>query len=113
MRGVILVVDDQDAVRDIVRIALEDAGYLVLETGFPKAALALARNSGIDLLITDIVMPQMDAFELAQRVSTAVPGVEVLFTSGYADARNEGHFLRKPFTPRQLVDKVEAILEAR
>jgi len=112
MRRVILVVDDQDAVREIVRAALEDAGYAVLETGFPQAALALARTSGIDLLITDIVMPEMDAFELAQLVSSAVPGVEILFTSGYADAREEGHFLRKPFTPRQLVDKVEAILGA-
>jgi two-component system cell cycle sensor histidine kinase/response regulator CckA len=112
MRGVILVVDDSEAVREAARGALEGAGYRVLDTDLPRAALALARDADIDLLITEIVMPHMDAFELAQRVSTSAPGVGVLFTSGYADAREEGHFLRKPFTPAQLVDKVDAILAA-
>ena len=112
MRGVILVVDDRETVRQSARIALEDAGYRVLDADLPLRAIALAQDAPVDLLISEIVMPQMDAFELAQRVATTAPGVEVLFTSGYTDAREEGHFLRKPFTPKQLVEKVEAILGA-
>jgi CheY-like chemotaxis protein len=109
----VLVVDDQDLVRDVVRIALEGAGYRVLEAGTPSKALAaVAQDQDIDLLLVDVVMPEMDAFELARRIETEVPGVRVLYTSGYTDAREEGHFIQKPFSPAQLVAKVEAVLAA-
>jgi len=107
----ILVVDDQDVVRDVIRLTLESAGYDVIEAASPNAALELARSTGsIDLLVTDIVMPEMDAFELAERVNTEIPGIRILFTSGYTDAAAEGPFIQKPFTPQQLVDKVSAVL---
>ncbi len=107
----VLVVDDQDAVRDVISLALQGAGYLVLEAGSPSAAVELAAGDGaIDLLVTDVVMPEMDAFELAARVRLERPGIRVLYTSGYTDARAEGPFLQKPFTPAQLVEKVAAVL---
>jgi CheY-like chemotaxis protein len=107
----VLVVDDQDVVRQVVRLALEGAGYVVHDTGSPSAAIAHVQgDSSIDLLVTDIVMPEMDAFELAERVKSILPGVRVLYTSGYTDAGAEGHFLQKPFTPAELVAKVSAVL---
>jgi two-component system cell cycle sensor histidine kinase/response regulator CckA len=111
--GTILVVDDQDVVRDVIKLTLESAGYTVIEASTPNAALELARSAAsIDLLVTDIVMPEMDAFELAERVTTEIPGIRILYTSGYTDAAAEGPFIQKPFTPQQLVDKVSAVLAA-
>ena len=107
----ILVVDDQDVVRDVIRLSLESAGYRVLEAASPTDAIALARDADrIDLLVTDVVMPEMDAFELADRITCEVPDVRVLYTSGYTDAGAEGPFIQKPFTPAQLIDKVGSVL---
>jgi CheY-like chemotaxis protein len=109
----ILVVDDQDVVRDVIRLTLESEGYTVIEASSPIAAIELARSTeSIDLLVTDIVMPEMDAFELAQRLNTEIPGIRILYTSGYTDAAAEGPFIQKPFTPQQLVAKVSAVLAA-
>jgi two-component system cell cycle sensor histidine kinase/response regulator CckA len=113
MNEKVLVVDDQDIVRDVIRLTLEGAGYTVLEAASPLEAIALARgDTSIDLLVTDVVMPEMDAFELAQRISSEVPGVRILYTSGYTDAGAEGPFIQKPFTPVQLVEKVSSVLAA-
>lgn len=109
--GTVLVVDDQDFVRDVIRLSLEGAGYTVREAASPLDAIAQVRDdAGIDLLVTDVVMPEMDAFELAERISREVPGLRVLYTSGYTDAGAEGPFIQKPFTPSELVDKVGAVL---
>lgn len=109
--GTVLVVDDQDFVRDVIRISLEGAGYTVREAASPLDAIAQVRDdAAIDLLVTDVVMPEMDAFELAERISREVPGLRVLYTSGYTDAGAEGPFIQKPFTPAELVDKVCAVL---
>jgi two-component system cell cycle sensor histidine kinase/response regulator CckA len=108
----VLVVDDQDVVRDVIRLTLEGAGYTVLAAATPLEAIALVRSEGpIDLLVTDVVMPQMDAFELADRIACEVPGVKVLYTSGYTDAGAEGPFIQKPFTPAQLVAMVSSVLQ--
>ena len=107
----VLVVDDQEVVRDVIRLSLEGAGYVVREAASPLEAIDLIRDDAeIDLLVTDVVMPEMDAFELAERVSSQVPGLRVLYTSGYTDAAAEGPFIQKPFTPSQLVAKVGAVL---
>jgi CheY-like chemotaxis protein len=109
--AIVLVVDDQEVVRDVIRLSLEGAGYVVREAASPLEAMALIRDdAAIDLLVTDVVMPEMDAFELAERMSSEVPGLRVLYTSGYTDAAAEGPFIQKPFTPSQLVDKVGAVL---
>jgi CheY-like chemotaxis protein len=109
----VLVVDDQEVVRDVIRLTLESAGYEVIEAATPLEAIALVRDHGsIDLLVTDVVMPEMDAFELAGRITSEVPGVRILYTSGYTDAGAEGPFIQKPFTPAQLVAKVGSVLAA-
>ena len=108
------MVDDQDVVRDVIRLTLEGAGYRVLEAASPLEAIALARERrrAIDLLVTDVVMPEMDAFELADRIACEMPGVRILYTSGYTDAAAEGPFIQKPFTPAQLVEKVGSVLSS-
>jgi CheY-like chemotaxis protein len=108
----VLVVDDQDVVRDVMRLALESAGYDVLTAASPSRALELVREAGIDLLITDVVMPEMDAFELAGEASRKLPQIRVLYTSGYTDAAAEGPFIQKPFTPSQLIAKVGSVLSS-
>ena len=111
MSETVLVVDDQEIVRDVIRLALEAAGYTVIAASSPRHAIELARDdANIDLLVTDVVMPEMDAFELADRITSKLPGLRILFTSGYTDAGAEGPFIQKPFTPAQLVAKVEAVL---
>ena len=110
--GTVLVVDDQDVVRDVIKLSLESAGYRVLEAATPSEAIKLAQDAGaeVDLLVTDVVMPEMDAFELADRITSALPTVRILYTSGYTDAAAEGPFIQKPFTPAQLIEKVGAVL---
>lgn len=111
MGGTVLVVDDQEVVRDVIRLTLESAGYTVIAAASPSDAIELACvEAQIDLLVTDVVMPEMDAFELAERISSKLPGVRILYTSGYTDAAAEGPFIQKPFTPAQLVAKVDAVL---
>jgi two-component system, cell cycle sensor histidine kinase and response regulator CckA len=111
MDATVLVVDDQEIVRDVIRLALERAGYTVIEAASPSRALELARaDAHIDLLVTDVVMPEMDAFELVDRMTSRLPGLRILYTSGYTDATAEGPFIHKPFTPAQLVAKVGAVL---
>jgi CheY-like chemotaxis protein len=111
MNEKVLVVDDQDIVRDVIRLTLEGAGYAVIDAATPLEAIALARGGEtIDLLVTDVVMPEMDAFELADRITNEMPGVRVLYTSGYANAAAEGPFIQKPFTPSQLIEKVSSVL---
>ena len=84
MSETVLVVDDQEIVRDVIRLALEAAGYTVIAAGSPSHAIELARDdANIDLLVTDVVMPEMDAFELADRITSKLPGLRILFTSGY------------------------------
>ena len=111
--GTVLVVDDQDVVRDVIRLTLERAGYTVLAAALAERGDRPRRGGGsasIDLLVTDVVMPEMDAFELADRIACEVPGVRILYTSGYTDAAAEGPFIQKPFTPAQLVEKVSDVL---
>jgi two-component system, cell cycle sensor histidine kinase and response regulator CckA len=113
MGETVLVVDDHQVVREVIRLTLEAAGYDVIEASSPTDALVLARERDeIALLVTDVVMPEMDAFELAQRLGRELPAMRVLYTSGYTDAAAEGPFIQKPFTPAELVHKVNALLAA-
>ncbi|HUZ80758.1 MAG TPA: response regulator [Gaiellaceae bacterium] len=113
MHETVLVVDDQEVVRDVIRLTLEGAGYTVIAAASPSHAIELAcPDAHIDLLVTDVVMPEMDAFELAGHITAKLPGVRILYTSGYTDASPEGPFIQKPFTPAQLVAKVDAVLTA-
>ncbi len=118
----ILVVDDEDLVRDFVSTVLREAGYTVIEACDGSEALGAAREmSGrLDLTVTDVVMPGMGGAELARALDGVHPETRVLFMSGYpASAVSddtvlgpEKHFLAKPFTPVALARKVREVLAA-
>ena len=116
----ILVVDDEEGVRTLVSAILKSNGYEVMEAGTGGAALAVYEKNAhkIDLVLTDIVMPQMSGFELAQELAGRTPAVKVLFMSGYRDkafgANGEPprSFLQKPFTPDLLLLKVREVLDS-
>ena len=119
----ILLVEDEDSVRHLVREILTGLGYTVLESPEPDEALALCnRHCGrVDLLITDYVMPRMNGHELAARVVAAHPEARVLYMSGYAkeSASKRGLglsdvvFLGKPFTAETLARRVREALVGR
>ncbi|MGQ9684615.1 MAG: ATP-binding protein, partial [Anaerolineae bacterium] len=115
----VLLVEDDEAVRVFTARALRQAGYAVLETADGAEALSAARESdGIDLLITDVVMPHIGGEELTARLRARNPELRTLYISGYtanAAAQNgalalAGSFLQKPFTPASLTRKVSEIL---
>jgi two-component system cell cycle sensor histidine kinase/response regulator CckA len=114
----ILLVEDEDPVRDLVRRVLEDAGYEVLPAALPSEAQRLAAGARIDLLLTDVVMPEMSGYDLASRIAIGQPTARTLFISGYAHrALGEaselpaGELLRKPFSPEQLTRAVRIVLD--
>jgi signal transduction histidine kinase len=117
----LLLVEDEDTIRRVMRESLELLGYLVLEAKDGSHAISHCERRGqpIDLLITDVVMPLMSGPELVQRVATVRPALRVLFISGYADhalvhrgLRAAGSaFLQKPFTPERLARKVRELLD--
>ncbi|QEL20594.1 hybrid sensor histidine kinase/response regulator [Limnoglobus roseus] len=117
----VLLVEDEDSVRTLCKIALESQGYRVLAAACGREAMqALDRRDGsIDLLLTDVVMPELCGREFAEAAQTAAPGVKVLYMSGYTDDAVIRHgvreaptaFLQKPFTPLGLSRKVRAVLD--
>lgn len=116
----ILVVEDHDEVRQFTATALRSLGYRVLEAASGDEALAIAEHYAgpIELLLTDVVMPQMNGRELQSRLQPSRPEVKVLFMSGYTKnvIANRGvlyegvNFLAKPFTPHALARKVRTVL---
>jgi len=119
--GTILLVEDDEAVRHITARILRDRGYTVLETRRPSEArdICAQRGTSIDLLLTDVVMPETSGPRLAEELSQAYPQLRVLYMSGYAGAALEhagwldtgAAYLEKPFTPGSLAEKVRAILQ--
>jgi CheY-like chemotaxis protein len=117
----VLVVEDEDDVRRLVRDALTRSGYTVLDAGDGDAALALCRDhpGAIDLLLTDVVMPGMTGPVVAARCRDLRPLIKVLFMSGYAgnmlrglgDTSTSTAYIQKPFTPAQLGTKIRDVLE--
>jgi CheY-like chemotaxis protein len=116
----VLLVDDEDAVRALVRDVLTGQGMTVLSAADGPAALNLAAEyrGAIDVLVSDVRMPQMSGWDLAARVQAARPEVKVVLMSGYAGAdtpppipgAQEWAFLQKPFTPADLTGKVRDVL---
>ena len=117
----ILLVEDEDAVRMFSSRALRNKGYTVLEASSGEAALEVLDKEGgnVDLVVTDVVMPEMDGPTLARRIGERQPNLKVIFISGYTedkfkhqlDIDAEIHFLAKPFTLKQLAGKVKDVLE--
>jgi CheY-like chemotaxis protein len=118
----ILLVEDEPQVRAIVQRTLERGGYGVLTAAGPEEALSICESSlmRIDLLLTDVVMPQMNGRELAERIRALRPAIKTLFMSGYTDDAILRHgvldegvpFLQKPVTPSSLKRKVRETLDA-
>jgi CheY-like chemotaxis protein len=121
-RPTVLIVEDEAALRKLVRRVLEADGKRVLEAADGHEALAhLDREDGaIDLLITDIVMPGMNGPELVEQVSARWPHLRVVYSSGYTDSRLAGRgfdenavdLLRKPYTVDDLRRRVAHELDA-
>jgi signal transduction histidine kinase/ActR/RegA family two-component response regulator len=117
----ILLVEDEEGVRELARDILRASGYTVIEArNGPEALLLCEHHRGpIDLLLTDVVMPQMSGRELAERVGPLRPNLSVLYMSGYTDDAVIRHgvlgadtaFLQKPFTPAALVQRVRETLD--
>ncbi|HET8548663.1 MAG TPA: response regulator [Bryobacteraceae bacterium] len=117
----VLLVEDEAAVRRMLREALTHAGYRVWEAGNGVEAVEqwADRSDEIDLLVTDIVMPAMNGLRLAEELLTRSPRLRVLFMSGHADEviNNQGisdaspDYLAKPFAPQMLVSKVREVLD--
>jgi two-component system cell cycle sensor histidine kinase/response regulator CckA len=118
----ILLAEDATSVRVAARQILERFGYTVLEATNGMDALGTAKNGGtIDLLLTDVVMPEMSGRELVDRFATVRPNTKVLFMSGYTDDAIVRHgvlrpgtaYLQKPFSPDTLARKVREVLDSR
>ncbi|MGV3512653.1 MAG: cell cycle two-component system response regulator CpdR [Novosphingobium sp.] len=114
----ILLAEDEEAMRTYLTRALENAGYSVVAVDRGTAAIPLLENETFDLLLSDIVMPEMDGIELAQRCSEISPGTKVMFITGFAavtlKANREApqaRVLSKPFHLKDLVLEVERVFE--
>jgi PAS domain S-box-containing protein len=116
----IMVVEDDIGVRELVRLMLEANGYEVLAVGGPDEAARVCSARGVDLLLTDVVMPEVSGSVLAERLAVIAPEMRILFMSGYSDeaVQRQGMltasaaFLEKPFTERTLARKVREVLDA-
>jgi len=120
--GIILLVEDEEGLRQLNARGLASRGYTVLEAGNGVEAIeVLEKSSGqIDLVVSDVVMPEMDGPTLLRELRTRNPGLKIIFVSGYAEDAFQKHlpadgqfaFLAKPFTLKQLVNAVKETLAA-
>ncbi|HEX5782771.1 MAG TPA: ATP-binding protein, partial [Solirubrobacteraceae bacterium] len=115
----IMVVEDDESVRDLVRLMLESKGYNVLAAAGAEEAERICTDA-VDLLLTDVVMPEVNGRVLAERLAMTSPSMRILFMSGYSDEAVYRHgeispdasFIEKPFTDRTLARKVREVLDA-
>jgi PAS domain S-box-containing protein len=120
-RGVetIVVVEDEPGLLALTSIVLQRQGYTVLKASNGREALGIVhdRPDGIDLVLTDMVMPEMGGKIMADWLRTIQPGIKVLFTSGYTECSSEGvvdgaaEFIAKPYTPSELLHKVRDVID--
>lgn len=115
----ILLVDDDDDVREYTAYVLEEAGYIVHTAARPEAAMAMLRTGQpVDLLVTDVVMPGCDGLELARRALEARPTLRVLYTTGYTrhilpERLAGAEVLDKPYMRSALLHAVDHVLSGR
>ena len=117
----LLIVENEPAIRNLLQMALRRNGYTVLAAESAREALEIVRSHAgtIDLLITDVVMPDMNGPELVKELATIRPETRTLFMSGYMDDAlgehgvlpSHANFIQKPFSPRVIAQKVRDILD--
>ena len=114
----ILLAEDDESMRVYLARALERVGYAVVSVDRGTAALPLLQSERFDLLLTDIVMPEMDGIELAQKAAAIAPDMRVMFITGFAavalkagKAAPEAKVLSKPFHLRDLVAEVDRLFQ--
>ena len=120
-RGTVLLVEDEDAVRSFAARALGQRGYRVLEatTGTEALELFMSHNGDVDLVVSDVVMPEMDGPTLMKHLRSERPDVKIIFISGYAEDafrrnlsdKEDFMFLQKPFDLKELAAAVKAALQ--
>ncbi len=118
----VLLVEDQDMVQDLVTEILEDEGFKVVSAYNGKEALEVASSysGSFDLMLTDVIMPEMNGKDLAAKIKELKPELKILFMSGYTgeEMRTRGvlepgmNFIQKPFTPDSLIAKVVEVLNS-
>ena len=120
-QAVVLLVEDEAVVREITGQVLANAGYRVLESSSAAHALELARHyqGRVDLLLTDVVMPEMNGIDLAEQLRAFQPDVITVFMSGYAQSdlvrsirASSAMHVQKPFTGKFLVSRIAEALRA-
>jgi two-component system, cell cycle sensor histidine kinase and response regulator CckA len=119
----ILLVEDDDSIRSLARVALQSYGYTILEAADGQQGIEIGRDLSqtIHLLITDVILPKTGGREVVEAISAARPSLRVLYVSGYTNDAIVRHgvlesnvaFLQKPFTPTSLARKVREVLDAR
>ena len=116
----ILLVEDDRTVNKLLKMLLEEEGYLVNQSESPVKALEMIRNIhvGFDLVISDIVMPKMSGLDMVKEISEELPEMKILFITGYVDSPNIkiitelGYdIILKPFTPDVLFDKINSLFD--
>jgi len=118
-RETIVVVDDEPALLALAREVLSGNGYTVLCGASGEDALILLRSNSVDLLISDVIMPRMDGYELASKVNVEFPRVKVLIVSGFDDTGRvddagtalKAKVLAKPYSSRDLLERVRQLLD--
>jgi two-component system cell cycle sensor histidine kinase/response regulator CckA len=120
-RGTVLLVEDEDAVRSFAARALGQRGYHVLEatTGTEALEMFTSYNGDVDLVVSDVVMPEMDGPTLMKHLRSERPDVKIIFISGYAEdafrrnlsEKEDFMFLQKPFDLKELAAAVKAALQ--
>lgn len=118
--GTILLVEDSDVVREVIARMLENGGFDVHKASGGEKALSLLRSGDVpfDLLLIDVVMPEMSGVELADRVASEHPETRILFMTGHSDDMVSGkgmlggnrEYIGKPFSQGEILEKVRVIL---
>ena len=113
---VVLLAEDEPIVRSLVRTVLVEAGYHVLDAANGEKALEIAdqHKRNIDLLLSDVVMPEMSGVELAKALKSKRPEIRIILTSAYPQGTlimdSDWHFIAKPFFPQRLLEEVRKVL---
>lgn len=113
----ILVVEDEDLVREVIVGELEEAGYVVIEAATAEAALSVLQSRPVGVLFTDIRLPgALDGWRLAEEARALYPDLPVIYATGFsAEAPRivrRGVFLRKPYLPSKVIEVLETLLGA-